>query len=144
MKCTEQRPDQSCGLVEECSVPASLTFLPQVKGMYRCLIICLICRFIVTKSSTKKYSRRMGQKTGTSKMGKNVAKKPNMNALVDDHLQQKFRRHCSLLRTPQNQVHWWQQLLSHQNLNSGRRLMNGLYSSVVREGRAGPSSSGST
>ena len=33
---------------------------------------------------------------------------------------------------------------TYQNLNSGRRLMNGLYSSVVREGKAGPSSSGST
>ena len=72
-------------IVERCL--ASLTFLPQVKGMYRCLIMCLICRFMVTNKSTKKYSRRMGQKTGTSKIGKKVARKPNMNALLEDHLQ---------------------------------------------------------
>lgn len=28
------------------------TFFPKVKGMYRYLIMCRICRFIVTKKST--------------------------------------------------------------------------------------------
>lgn len=34
--------------------------------------MCIICLFMVAKKSTKKYSSKIGQKTGTSKMEKNV------------------------------------------------------------------------
>ncbi len=49
--------------------------------------MCLTCRFMVMKNSTKKYSSKIGQKTGTSKMGKNVASMPKRNDLDDEYLQ---------------------------------------------------------
>lgn len=55
--------------------------------MYLCLIMCLTCLFMVMKKSTKKYSSRMGQKTGTSKIGKNVASIPNTKDFADEYLQ---------------------------------------------------------
>lgn len=64
-----------------------LTFLPRSKGMYLCLIMCFTCRFIVMKNSTKKYSSSIGQKTGTSKIGKNVASMPKRNDLDEEYLQ---------------------------------------------------------
>ena len=42
---------------------------------------------MVTKSSTSQYMSRMGQKTGTSKMGKNVMKNPIRTALNEEYLQ---------------------------------------------------------
>lgn len=65
---------------------AAHTFLPVVKGRYLYLIMCFIWRFIVMKNSTNQYSSRMGQKTGTSKMGKNVKTKPRANAFADEYL----------------------------------------------------------
>ena len=49
--------------------------------------MCLTCRFMVMKNSTKKYSSKIGQKTGTSKMGKNVASMPNRKDLDEEYLQ---------------------------------------------------------
>ena len=46
--------------------------LPKLNGTYRYLIICLIWRFMVITKRTMKYSRRMGQNTGTSNILKNV------------------------------------------------------------------------
>ena len=54
--------------------------------------MCLIWRFMVTKSSTNQYISRMGQNTGTSKMGKNVITKPIRTALNDEYL---HSQHCS-------------------------------------------------
>ena len=48
--------------------------------------MCLTCRFMVMKKSTKKYSSSIGQKTGTSKMGKNVASIPKRNDLDEEYL----------------------------------------------------------
>lgn len=91
-------------------------FLPTVKGRYLCLIICWIWRFIVTMNSTHQYRSRMGQKTGTSKIGKKVAAKPmNMDFMLE-----------------------------YQNLNSGSRRTKGLNSSSAFEGRMGPSCSEGT
>ena len=74
--------------------------------------MCAICFFIVMKKSTQKYMTKIGQKTGTSKIGKNVMKK--------------------LVPVPLVQV--------NQNLNSGNLLVKGLYSSCEEVGRDGPSS----
>ena len=63
-----------------------LTFLPQLNGTYLYLIMCLIWRRMVTNSSTSQYRRRIGQKTGTSNMGKKVATKPRRNALTEECL----------------------------------------------------------
>jgi len=86
---------------------------PILNGMYRYLIMCMIWRFIVRKVSTKKYITSIGQKTGTSKISKNVRE----NASNVDFI-----------------------VLS-QNLNSGKRRINGRNSSLLLRGREGPSSS---
>lgn len=84
-----------------CSTPASLYFdFPKLIGMYLCLYICKICRFIVIKNRTKKYISRIGQNTGTSKTEKKVI----------------------TMDVPTPFVH------ANQNLNSGRRRANGLNS----------------
>jgi RNase P protein component len=48
--------------------------------------MCLICRFIVMKKRMNQYSRRIGQKTGTSNMGKKVTRNPIKKDFVEDHL----------------------------------------------------------
>lgn len=78
--------------------PAYVCF-PKLNGTYRYFIICLICRFIVITSKTKKYKSSIGQNTGTLTASKNVKK----IAMKTD-------------RT-----------LECQNLNSGNRLAKGLY-----------------
>jgi hypothetical protein len=98
------------------STPAFLTFaLPNEIGTYLCLYMCIICRFMVMKKSTKKYKSSIGQKTGISKMLKKVMKR--------------------LVTTPLVQA--------NQNLNSGNRRANGRNSLPSRSvvGRPGPSSS---
>ena len=65
--------------------------------MYLCLIMCFTWRFMVMKKSTKKYSRRIGQKTGTSKMGKNVASMPKRKDLAEEYLHKMGLRVCYLL-----------------------------------------------
>ena len=45
---------------------------PKLIGTYRCLYMCIICLLMVMKNNTKKYIKRIGQKTGTSKMEKKV------------------------------------------------------------------------
>jgi hypothetical protein len=84
-----------------------------VKGRYRCLIMCLICRFIVIQKSVMKYMTRMGQNTGTLKTSKNV----HTSAMVVDLV------------------------MAYQNLNSGNRRMKGLNSSLLLVGNSGPSGS---
>jgi len=84
-----------------------------VNGRYRCLIMCLICLFIVMQKSVMKYMTRMGQNTGILKTSKNV----QIKAIVVDFV------------------------IAYQNLNSGNRLMKGLNSSLLRVGNAGPSGS---
>lgn len=49
------------------SLPLYLV-LPNEKGTYLYLIMCLICRFIVRKNKAKKYISKMGQKTGILKL----------------------------------------------------------------------------
>lgn len=50
------------------------------------LIMCRICLFIVRTKRTSQYMRRIGQKTGTSKMGKKVMKKAMTKAFVAAYL----------------------------------------------------------
>lgn len=90
--------------------------LPCVKGKYRCLIMCLIWRFIVIQKSVMKYMTRMGQNTGTLKTSKNV----QTMAIVVDFV------------------------MAYQNLNSGNRRMNGRNSSLLLVGSSGPSWSSTT
>lgn len=73
---------------------------------------------MVIKKSTKKYIKRIGQKTGTSKTEKNVMTRHVPVPLVQ----------------------------ASQNLNSGSRLVNGRYSfaSLLVEGKPGPLSVGSS
>eukprot|EP00879_Flechtneria_rotunda_P030806 GHRR01033490.1.p1 GENE.GHRR01033490.1~~GHRR01033490.1.p1 ORF type:complete len:128 (-),score=28.51 GHRR01033490.1:193-576(-) len=63
------------------------TFLPTVNGRYRYLIMCLICRFMVTTKSSNQYINSMGQNTGTSNIVKKVINRPIQIDLIDDHLQ---------------------------------------------------------
>lgn len=103
-----------------------------VNGRYRCFIMCykrsgirifikqmkiiqltLICRFIVIQNSVMKYITRIGQKTGILKTSKNV----QTIAIVVDFV------------------------MAYQNLNSGSRLMKGRNSSLLRDGKVGPSGS---
>lgn len=72
-----------------------------------------ICRFIVMQNSVMKYSTRIGQNTGMLNMSKHVHSMP-MQVLL---------------------------LTAYQNLNSGRRRMNGRNSSLERVGSSGPPSS---
>lgn len=72
-----------------------------------------ICRFIVMQNSVIKYITRIGQKTGTLK----TSKKVQTIAMVVDFV------------------------MAYQNLNSGNRLINGLNSSLLLVGNAGPSGS---
>ena len=85
-------------------------------GRYLCLIMCLICCFMVMKNSMHQYMSRIGQKTGTS----NTLKKVMKNAYTNDRMDR-----C-------------------QNLNSGNRRTKGLNSSFPFVGNVGPCVSGST
>lgn len=78
--------------------------------------MCRICLFMVRKKSTKKYSNRIGQKTGISKSEQQVIPKAVMQPLVQ----------------------------ANQNLNSGSRRAKGRNSSELRVGKARPSSEGSS
>ena len=94
------------------SFPLYLVF-PKLIGIYLYLYICIICLFIVIKNNIKKYKRSIGQNTGMSKILKKVI--------------------TILFITPFVQL--------HQNLNSGIRLANGLYSaSDFVVGKVSPSS----
>lgn len=70
----------------------------------------LICLFIVIQNSVKKYMTRIGQKTGTLNTSKNVQSIP-ITVLL---------------------------LIAYQNLNSGKRLINGRNSSFALVGNSGP------
>ena len=59
-----------------------LTFFPKENGTYLCLIMCLICFFIVTVKSMTQYSSSTGQNTGRSNMGKMVMVNPIRTDLV--------------------------------------------------------------
>mmetsp|Transcript_3962 Transcript_3962/g.4571 ORF Transcript_3962/g.4571 Transcript_3962/m.4571 type:complete len:106 (+) Transcript_3962:212-529(+) len=87
-------------------------------GTYLCLYMCMICLFIVIKNKIKKYIKRIGQKTGISKTGKNVMKMHVIVPLVQ----------------------------ANQNLNSGKRRAKGLNSlpSAAVDGKPGESSLGSS
>ncbi len=65
------------------------TFLPNENGKYLYLIICLICRFMVTKNNRNQYISRMGQKTGTSNTLKHVSASATRRDLVEPHLGQR-------------------------------------------------------
>lgn len=75
--------------------------------------LTIICRFIVMQKSVIKYMTKIGQNTGTSKTSKKVHIKP-----------------ITVLLTT-----------AYQNLNSGRRRMNGRNSSFAFVGSSGPPSS---
>ena len=77
--------------------PLPFVCLPQLMGTYLYLIMCLICRFKVITNNMKKYSSKMGQKTGTL----TTSKKVKVMAMNTARIQE-----C-------------------QNLNSGNRLANG-------------------
>jgi len=96
------------------STPASLYLaFPKLIGTYLCLYMCMICLLMVIKNRTKKYIKRIGQKTGTSKTEKKVM----------------------IRQVPAPCVQ------ASQNLNSGSRLVKGRYSfpSLAVEGNPGPS-----
>ena len=84
--------------------PGYLT-LPKLHGTYLCLIMCLICRFIVTTNNTIKYNNNIGQNTGILNISKNVINNAVIVAFVH----------------------------AYQNLNSGTRLANGLCIHVRRD-----------
>lgn len=75
--------------------------------------LTLICRFIVIQNNVIKYITNIGQNTGILKHSKNVQNKP-INVLF---------------------------VTEYQNLNSGKRLMNGRNSSFALVGNSGPLSS---
>lgn len=153
-------------LLYQCSRSAP-TFLPVLNGKYLYLIMCLICRFIVTVNSSSQYSSRMGQNTGTSNMGNSVIAIPIQMDFIDDHLhthtitQGRVGARCRSMgvgrfccQHPSGAS--TTELLglcrssalcaAHQNLNSGNRLTKGLNSWSDFVGRPGAScsSSGST
>lgn len=66
-----------------------LTFFPKENGTYLCLIMCLICFFIVTVNSMIQYSNSTGQNTGKSNMGKKVMVKPINNDFIAARLSRK-------------------------------------------------------
>lgn len=74
----------------------------------------------------------MGQNTGILKASKNVQNKAIVVALVDVYLT--FKRVLSLFANHELITN------NYQNLNSGKRLMNGLNSSLALVGSDGPSS----
>lgn len=76
-------------------------------------LLTLIWRFIVMQNSVMKYSTRIGQNTGMLNISKHVHSMP-MAVLF---------------------------MTAYQNLNSGRRRMNGRNSSLERVGSSGPPSS---
>lgn len=140
------------------------TFLPVLNGKYLYLIMCLICRFIVTVNSSSQYSSRMGQNTGTSNMGNSVIAIPIQMDFIDDHLRIHIHSHragsvhgpglggwagsaaFNTPAVPQGLCCSLALCAAHQNLNSGNRLTKGLNSWSDFVGRPGAScsSSGST
>lgn len=52
---------------------------PKSNGTYLCLIMCLICLLRVKVASANQYRNRIGQNTGTSRKGNNVAVRPIRN-----------------------------------------------------------------
>ena len=77
--------------------------------------LTLICLFMVIQNSVIKYMTKIGQKTGMLKNSKKVQQKAKTVALVAEY----------------------------QNLNSGRRLINGRNSSFCLVGNSRPSSASS-
>lgn len=75
--------------------------------------LTLICLFIVMANNVMKYITKIGQKTGILKQSKKV----QMEAITVDLVTE------------------------YQNLNSGRRLINGRNSSFALVGNSGPPSS---
>jgi hypothetical protein len=62
------------------------TCFPKSNGIYLYLIMCLICRLMVITTRMPQYTNRMGQNTGTSKKGNNVATSANIKARVENIL----------------------------------------------------------
>ena len=56
----------------EVAPPVAYLVFPQLKGTYRCFIMCIICCFICMKKRARKYINKAGQNTGISKAVKNV------------------------------------------------------------------------
>merc|ERR1719427_1895736 len=89
-------------------------FCITMKRQIKHMIICFICLFMVIQNKVIKYITRIGQNTGTLNSSKKVQKNPITVAFVAEY----------------------------QNLNSGRRRMNGRNSSFCFVGKtSGPSSS---
>ena len=61
-------------------------FLPDDHGLYPCFRMWLICLFMVRKNKAKKYNKRMGQNTGTSKILKRERKMEMATALAAESL----------------------------------------------------------
>lgn len=77
--------------------------MPVLNGKYLYLIMCLICRFMVTAKSNNQYRSKMGQNTGTSNIVNSVIAMPMQMDFIEDHLQQKHEGSC----------HSWYTLLGH-------------------------------
>lgn len=80
--------------------------------LFSIIIHTFICRFIVIQNNVMKYITNIGQNTGTLKKSKNVHISPIIVLFEIDN----------------------------QNLNSGKRRINGRNSSLLRVGKLGPSS----
>ena len=66
-------------------------FLPDDHGLYPCFRMWLICLFMVRKNKAKKYNKRMGQNTGTSKILKRERKMEMATALAAESLAKRKR-----------------------------------------------------
>jgi hypothetical protein len=85
-----------------------------------------------------KYITRIGQNTGMSKTSKKVQK----NAIVVDFIVDSLKLANKKIIIPVSKsVNIQNKKLGYQNLNSGRRRINGRNSSLLLFGRTGPSSS---
>ena len=89
----------------------------------------------------------MGQNTGTSNAEKNVAQNPKHSAFVEEYLHVSFANmviELMAVENPSENRRGTGIPTTYQNLNSGRRLTNGLNSSLPFDGKDGPSRAGST
>jgi hypothetical protein len=83
----EYRDDAKQEFVFNFSLPVFLYFfLPDDHGLYPCFRMWLICLFMVRKNKAKKYNKRMGQNTGTSKILKRERKMEMATALAAERL----------------------------------------------------------
>jgi hypothetical protein len=133
-------------------------FLPDDHGLYPCFRMWLICLFMVRKNKAKKYNKRMGQNTGTSKILKRERKMEMATALAAESLAErkwvtwwKGEKNVSAPEHTNNRFDKPRQSPkrhhraknTYQNLNSGTRRINICSPSFMGSKGPPPSNSGS-